>query len=76
MRSDTECFEDLDHIPEVKKLLKSHKGKLRFGFSSKELALKCVKDESLFNHYGFLIKSLSVEPLYISSKGTVIFLND
>ena len=75
VRSDVKCFEDLDQIPEVKKLLKTYKEKLRFGFTSEELVLNCIKDKSLFDHYGFSINSLSVEPLYVSPKGTVIFLN-
>jgi len=74
VHGNTNAFEDIDNIPEVKKLLRIFKGRIRFGFLEKAMAEKAVIDREILAKYNFCVVRLSVEPLYISKGGTVLFL--
>lgn len=68
------AFENIDHIPEIKKLLRKFKRRIRFSFLEKAMAEKAVIDATILAKYNFKIVRLNVKPLYISKGGTVLFI--
>ena len=76
IRSSRDCFEDIDHLPEVKKLLEEHKGCIRFSFKHLHDLEKCIIDKKQLSRYSFIIKELKVQPVFVSENGTVLYLEN
>lgn len=75
--SNTEAFLDIDHIPEVKRILKQFKGKVFFGFTNKKRCTNAIRDKKVFDEHGFVIKSYIADILYRHKEdGQTLFLKE
>jgi len=64
---------DITELDDVKILMKKHP-KAVFGWQSKELCDRMIKDRFAVEKLGFRVVEFDVTPLYISSCGQVVFL--
>jgi hypothetical protein len=76
IRIGSDHMENIDEIPEVKKLLRKYRNKLRFGWVDKSKALLVIRDEKKLNELGFGLIEIDTEPLFINeSDKQCVFLS-
>lgn len=72
IKNTTSSMSDIDAQPEVQRLLKKYP-QAKFGFVSKERCLSVVRDTAVLKKHGFVVRKYTVEPLFVSEDGQVLF---
>ncbi len=74
IRNDIRVIADIDGLPEVIPIIKTNPNAL-FGFNSLNACKRLIKNKSILDKYGFVIKEyVDVNILYVSNDNQVIFL--
>lgn len=70
-----DIMEDIDSLPEVINILKDYPNAI-FAFLSLEKCTQFIRNMTIIEKHGFIIKTYLVTPLYISKDNQVIFCRD
>lgn len=66
-------MDDIDELPEVKKILTAHPEAI-FGFTSEQKCASFIRNKDVLDKHGFTIVRYHVEPLFVARDGQVVFV--